>query len=514
MDRCPPEGKGTGANATRLVAAVLLLSLLAGPVAPARGGTRVNDVHSGLNETRVRRVARPATVEAVQALVRRARQEGVAISITGGRHAMGGQQFGAGTLLIDMSRMDRVLGLDRAAGIVEVEAGIRWPALTDQLVRAQPPGDGPAAWGIIQKQTGADSLSIGGALSANVHGRGLRFKPIIGDVESFVLVDAEGRLRTCSRSENPELFRLAIGGYGLFGVIATVRLRLMPRTKVERVVTLLNVDDLAAAIEARVRDGFLYGDLQFSTDDASDDFLRKGVFSCYRPVPATAPIDERPRSLSEDDWSSLYELSHVNRAKAFAVYSRHYLATSGQIYWSDTHQLSTYLEGYHKALDRRLRSPVPGSEMISELYVPRPALAEFMGRVRDDFRRHRVPLIYGTIRFIEKDDESFLPWARERFACIVFNLHVDHSPEGLSRAADDFRRLIDRAIELGGSYFLTYHRWATRGQLEACYPKFREFLALKRKYDPEERFQSDWYRHYRTMFAEASTRQSAEAAPR
>ncbi len=259
MTHYRPERTAARAPWARLAAAALLLPLLAGPVTAARAGTRVNDVHSGLNETRVRRVARPASVEALQALVRRAREDGVAISITGGRHAMGGQQFGSGTLLIDMSRMDRILRLDRTAGIVEVEAGIQWPALIDHLVRAQPSGDGAAAWGIIQKQTGADRLSIGGALSANVHGRGLRFKPIVGDVESFVLVDAEGRLRTCSRSESPELFHLAIGGYGLFGVIATVRLRLMPRTKVERVVTLLDIDDLAAAVEARVRDGFLYG---------------------------------------------------------------------------------------------------------------------------------------------------------------------------------------------------------------------------------------------------------------
>lgn len=33
-----------------------------------------------------------------------------------------------------------------------------------------------------------------------------------------------------------------------------------------------------------------------------------------------------------------------------------------------------------------------------------------------------------------------------------------------------------------------------------CYPQFAEFLRLKRVYDPEERFQSDWYRHYRKMY--------------
>ena len=101
---------------------------------------------------------------------------------------------------------------------------------------------------------------------------------------------------------------------------------------------------------------------------------------------------------------------------------------------------------------------------------------------------------------IEKDDESFLAWARERYACVIFNLHVDHTPEGIEKAAAHFRRLIDDAIGEGGSYFLTYHRWASRRQVETCYPQFAEFLKFKRKYDPEERFQSEWYRHYRAMF--------------
>lgn len=39
-------------------------------------------------------------------------------------------------------------------------------------------------------------------------------------------------------------------------------------------------------------------------------------------------------------------------------------------------------------------------------------------------------------------------------------------------------------------------------QVLRAYPQFVEFLKLKKKYDPGERFQSDWYRHYKAMFAE------------
>src|SRR5439155_19151082 len=179
------------------------------------------------------------------------------------------------------------------------------------------------------------------------------------------------------------------------------------------------------------------------------------------------------------------------------------LATSGQLYYSDAHQFADYSDGYHRGLDERLGATAPGSEMITEIYVPRNRLTDFMGAVADDFRTHGVDVIYGTIRLVEPDQETFLAWAREPWACIIFNLHTVHTRDGLDHAADAFRRLIDRGIERGGSYYLTYHRWATREQVETCYPQFTEFLRKKLEYDPDERFQSDWYRHYRELFADA-----------
>jgi FAD/FMN-containing dehydrogenase len=325
-------------------------------------------------------------------------------------------------------------------------------------------------------------------LAANVHGRGLSFKPLIDDVESFLLVDATGGLRRCSRGENAELFRLAIGGYGLFGVVVQVTLRLSPRTKLRRDVEIIDVEDLMAAFEARIAGGYLYGDFQFSTDPASDDFLRRGVFACYRPVDPATPVAEDQRELGREDWLRLLHLAHTDRAKAFEVYSRHYLATSGQIYWSDSHQLGTYIDDYHKLLDRQLGATTPASEMITEIYVPRDRLADFMAAARQDFRRHEVDFIYGTIRLIERDRESFLAWARQPYA-----------PAGVKKASADFRRLIDRGLERDGSFFLTYHRWAACEQVDAAYPQFAEFLHLKRHYDPAERFQSSWYRHHKAL---------------
>ncbi|MGH7846959.1 MAG: FAD-binding protein [Candidatus Binatia bacterium] len=460
----------------------------------------VNDIHSQLNLTRVHRVVAPSSVESIQGAIRHARAEGRAISIAGGMHAMGGQQFGTGATLLDMRRMNRVLDFDAEKGLVEVEAGIQWPELVGYLIARQQNQE--RQWGIIQKQTGADRLCIGGALAANVHGRGVHLKPIIADVESFTFVDAEGNIRRCNRQENYELFRLAIGGYGLFGVIASVKLRLGPRKRLERIVEVLDLEDLIPVFTQRIADGTLYGDFQYSTDMSSRDFLRKGVFSRYRPVEEKMPIGESQKELSADGWKKLVYLAHVDKKAAFDYYSSYYRSTSGQRYWSDTHQLSVYIDNYHEDLDRQLGAKQKATEMITEIYFPRKALFPFLEDARKDLRESKANVIFGTFRLIERDDESFLAWAKEPYACIIFNLHTAHSREALAKTASDFRRLIDRAIQYGGSYYLTYHRWATRKQVEACYPQFVEFLRLKKKYDPEERFQSDWYRHYKAMFAD------------
>jgi FAD/FMN-containing dehydrogenase len=467
----------------------------------------VNDIHSQLNNTRVSEIVLVESADAIHETVVKAMGQNQSISIAGGRHAMGGQQFGTDTVLIDTSRLDRVLNFDKKKGLIEIEAGIKWPKLIDYLVETQKEAPWPQQWGIAQKQTGADRLSIGGTLACNAHGRGLQMRPFISDVESFTLVDAQGKFLTCSRQENSELFRLVSGGYGLFGVVYSVTLRLIPRQKVQRVVELITVDKLMDAFEQRIQAGFLYGDFQFSTDDKSDDFLYRGVFSCYLPVDPATPLQEAQKELSEENWGNLYYLAHANKADVFRQYSTYYLSTSGQIYASDTHQLSVYLDDYHHDLDHRLGTEEQASEIITEIYVLRPALADFLAEVREDFRANNVNMVYGTIRLIVQDNESFLAWAKQSYVCIIFNINTVHTPAGLEHAAAAFRRLIDMAIKRGGSYYLTYHKYATRLQVETCYPQFAEFLRLKRLYDPQERFQSNWYRFYREMFGQNETKE-------
>src|SRR2546430_2530401 len=164
----------------------------------------VNDVHSQLNRTRVRELLRPHTRDELAEIVRSASRKGLPISVSGYRHSMGGQPFAPDSICIDTRELDRVISFDRECGLLEAEAGIQWPKLIRVYLDAET-GE-TKQWGIAQKQTGADTFTLGGSLSSNVHGRGLRMKPLISNIESFTLINADGKSIRCSRDENNVFF--------------------------------------------------------------------------------------------------------------------------------------------------------------------------------------------------------------------------------------------------------------------------------------------------------------------
>lgn len=466
------------------------------PFTPAaRSRILVNDSQSRLNATYVADIRSPSTPSQVADLIRECSTRGLPLAVCGGKHAMGGQQFATDGMLLDTNGLNAVDPIDTFGKTVTVGAGIRWPALIESLNQQQ--SNLKETYTIREKQTGVDEVSLGGTVAANAHGRGLTTPPFVHDVEKMVVALGNGELVECSRTENAELFSLIVGGYGLFGIVCNVTLRLVPRRKVRRSVEVILLRDLPSKIEERIQSGFLYGDCQYSIDLRTEPGEYPGVLSCYKPTSDHVQVSPAPRRLTQEDWIRLYELTRKDKRRAFEEYSRYYLSTDGQVYWSDTHQLAGNFFDAYRIATRDLNA----TEMLTEVYVPHGALLDFLLEARSRLLGMGADLTYGTIRFIEKDRETFLPWARDRMVCVVCNLNVVHTPSGIQKAAHQFRELINAALKFEGGYYLTYHRWASKPQLLRAYPQFEEFLKLKQHYDPTLLFQSDWFQAYRQLLS-------------
>jgi FAD/FMN-containing dehydrogenase len=190
-------------------------------------------------------------------------------------------------------------------------------------------------------------------------------------------------------------------------------------------------------------------------------------------------------------------LAHTDKADAFRRYARFSLAQHEEVTYSDEHQMGAYPANYHRHIDRR--TGARGTEVMTELFCERIALEPFLAELRAYARQAEAGIVSASVSLVEQDRESFLAWARRPYACVTLDLHVDRGTSSLIRAGDRLRRLIDIALRYGGGYYLAYHRHAIRRQLLAAYPQFPVFVRYKRKYDPGELFQSEWYRYYRDM---------------
>ena len=304
------------------------------------------------------------------------------------------------------------------------------------------------------------------------------------------LVDARGALLTCSRTSNR---RAVLAGDRRLRAVRRDRAGhaaagAPPQGRAPRDVAC--VDDLPELFDRRDRDGYEYGDCQFATDPRRRSSCRRAS-SPATGRSTTVPGARRPASLGAPTGSGCCGSPTRDKARAFAEYARYYMSTDGQLYWSDTHQLARYRR-VSRELDPELGATVKGSEMISELYVPRADLPEFMAAVRADARRHgdRTSSTARSGSSSSDDETRARLGARALGVCRVQPARRSHAGghrQGAARLppADRPRR------ELGGSYYLTYHRWATRSQVDG-HPRMREFLA-ESGVRPRAVFTSDWY---------------------
>ncbi len=451
------------------------------------GGVVVNDVHAGLSRAVVREVVWPTTTDEFAEAMR------APASVCGGRYCSGGQPFLRGERLIDLERFGRVLAVDPERGLVTAQAGTRWPTLIAYLNEHAP------AWAIRQKQSGANAVSLAGTVSVNAHGRCLGAPPIVDDIEALDLIDADGGLRRCDRSTDSRRFGRVVGGYGMFGTIATVTLRLVPRVKLIRRVAYVPAEEAVAALDRKAADGVAYGDFHLNVDARADDFLAAGLMMTYEPVDPATPIS--PPVSDPGSFLNLATLAHVDKARAFAEYRDELLREGPFVDWSDHWQSAEYVPGYHAAIDEALGAKVRGSEVLSEFYVPRERLTGYLSEMARVLREREADPIYGNVRLIEPDTETALPWATGRMACVVLNVHTDHDAAGLRHTRDVFRDLLDAAIVRGGTYYLAYHRFARRDQVLACYPQLPALLAAA-----DGPCSSDWRRAYVAEFAAESSR--------
>jgi decaprenylphospho-beta-D-ribofuranose 2-oxidase len=482
--------------ALALAAALLLLIAYASTFAVSYGDLFRSDDSllatdvARLAPARITQLEHARDVEQLRAVIADARARGLKVSIAGSRHSQGGHTYSAGGVRLDMRSFNRILAIDTVARTITVQSGATW----DEVQRAIAP-HGLA----IKVMQSSNIFTVGGTLSANAHGRDLDVTQVVEVVQRFNVLLADGRVIDVSRTTHPELFSLVIGGYGMYGVILDVTLGLAPDELYEQQATILDYADFPAYFAEHIRSdaGVVLMLARPSIDPDSAAFLREMAVVTWRRAPAQAIAS-----------FALTEEQHVLRDRFFLGLSRRF-DWAKSLRW----RLQKKIElgaGEQRIVSRNnaMRPPLAplelldytsrrNTDIIQEYYIPVEHFVAFMDRFRAILREGRMNVISSTVRYVTPNATPALAYApaRPAFAIIqMSNVGLDSSAQ--ARARDVTRRLVDAAIDAGGTYYLTYQLYPTAEQLHRAYPNAHRAFERKRFYDPGELFTSQFYEAY------------------
>jgi FAD/FMN-containing dehydrogenase len=455
-------------------------------------GGFINDA-SHLNKTAVYGIVEVRTEDDLRNALRFARDHNLKVTAAGQRHSMGGQSFAKDGLVLDM-RTFQQMRLDKEHKILNVQTGATWRQVQLFL----------DAQGLsVKAMQSINIFTVGGTLSVNAHGIAHNPGPIASTVRSLRIMLSSGEVKTASATENPELFRSALGGYGLMGVILDVDLDVVDNEMYAWKTYYLDYKDFAdyytKNVEGNPKIGLAYGRLSMSPST----YLSETAIHIYQRIAETVPVT--PLKLPGYVWLDRFVIN-FSKTGGFGRRVRWWLEKYGE---PRLHTCMTRNEAMSKeegclvsrnqemydSMDY-LENRLPDTDILQEYFVPRRRMPEFVEGLHRIVAANGANLINVTIRIVHKDTVTALPYAKEdMFAYVLYFNQRFNEREGriLQKTTTD---LIDMTLGLDGTYYLPYQLFYSGEQLRRAYPNFDRFLEVKKTYDPIGLFTNKFYEKY------------------
>ena len=473
---------GTGA------AAALIRALPAAAQSPVKA--LVLDDASRLNATPVARHWRPARItgdawlDALRAELKAAAAEGRPVALGAARHSMGGQALmrdGVAMTLDVAPGAEPWIEADRSAQTYRVAAGARWRQVIGAL--------DPVGFSPVVMQSNHD-FGVAATFSVNAHGWPVPYGPFGSTVRSIRLMLASGDVVTCGPAENAELFSLAMGGYGLFGVIVDLEVAMVENVLLRPTYELMPASQLgprfgaSLAQDASIR--MAYGRLAVD----AQRFLREALLVTLRPVTGAPPPATSGGlfvTLSREVFRAQIGSDRAKRARWYAE------TVAGPRTSSGIASRNRFLNEPVANLAGRDRSR---TDILHEYFLPAEGLEPFLVACRTVIPGSRQDLLNVTLRYVREDRTSALAYARGDRVAAVMLFSQKTTPADEEDMMAMTQRLIDAALEAGGSFYLPYRLHARRDQVTRAYPRIEEVVARKRHYDPGLLFRNTMWHRY------------------
>lgn len=437
----------------------------------------IHDV-SQVVTAQVRAIHAPATESELSQIVKAAQGQ---IAIAGGRFSQGGHIWVPNGTVIDTTYLNKIIHLDIATKTITVQAGIRWRDIQAAIA--------PHGLAVAVMQSYND-FTVGGSLSVNVHGRDIAYGPMIETVLSIKVLCADGSIVTANRTENYDLFRAVIGGYGACGIITEATLALTDDVKIERKTERMTLKDYRNYYfrEIYKNPNVVFHNANIYPNEFRD-ILCVTWYRTNRPLTITSPLMPT-QSYYPKEMLAGQILQRIGITKKWRL-----SLEQKMMYTNEPVVMRNYEMGATVAsLEPFTR--FFSTNVLQEYFVPLDKLEDFVEALGLIVRAYGVNILNVSIRYVPQNDESLLSYATQESFSFVIYLNFMNTASGYAYAQEWTQRLINLVGNLGGTYYLPYQLFATKEQFEKIYPGRNALKQIKQQYDPAGKFSNSFIKKY------------------
>ncbi|AFU04720.1 D-arabinono-1,4-lactone oxidase [Nocardia brasiliensis] len=405
-------------------------------------------------------VATPRSTDDIAEILARAADAGQTVRVAGAGHSFTDAVLTDGVLL-DLSKLDRILDVDTATGRVRIEAGSTLKAVSNAL----------HAHGLAFPNLGdIDVQTVAGATATGTHGTGATLQNLSAALHSIELLLADGSTVELNAETDPDGWRAARVSVGALGIVTAVTMQMVPSFVLEGVERPIPLEDVLAELDTHV--------------DGNQHF--EFYMFAHSPLALTKrnnPVElaEQPRGKTVDWFADILMSNYT-----FDALCKLGRWQPRMVPW--IHKGAAYAGSYRRQVDRSYRvfaSPrlVRFTEM--EYAIPREHSAAAIREIKALATNFETPMPI-EVRWVAPDD-AFLSPAGGRETCYI----AVHQYRGM--AYEPYFRACEAVFDKyhGRPHWGKRH-FQTADTLRERYPDWDRFAEVRRRLDPKGRFSNGY----------------------
>ncbi len=403
------------------------------------------------------------------------------ISVAGGKYSHGGQTLMDNSIYIDFADFNKIIKFDENNQLITVQAGTTWEQIIHYLDKYDMS---------VSEMQSYCNFSVGGSISVNCHGRGLLYGTVGDSVESMIVLTTTGRFIFTNRDHHPYLFKAIIGGYGGIAIIISITLRVTENFPIKREIIITPVSQIGKFYKNIKKQK----DLVFYNGNIYPKNENEIVNICWYKANQHEILTCTDRLQKKQNVyvGQMVMEQILRRNDAF----KYFRAQAEPLMLS---KKSVVYKNYEMTYDVNALQPLvkfPTTNILQEYFVPVNSIGNFLEYFWTIINYYKVNLLNVSLRYVIKTDIPILNYAPDDRIAVVLYLNIGNNTYCIDYAKTWTQLIIQRSIDLGGSYYLPYLPLATKLQFQLAYPNYSLYMKIKKKYDPHNRLCNQFIENY------------------